>query len=398
MYKRFSMIDVVKSLKMTKKKDKSERLKLLNELKLITATEDIYRLWSDVITNAAHGELYNPDTNLKFNARLDWNPESCMLTREFFKFLGNLSYQELGKLAKYILNIPYAKRKHPYPKVTIKAITKVLDGHYTTKDWVERRKRKQVAVRELHRLDPSLGHMNSANEIITTNWQRFKDERCITRATMDVLLERLGEYFYSESKQTRARSKTTEELDPEAFEFFKLFLEHKNSFVRPSASGFYQSYDIIKNEFLDWPREAYSGTSLPKMALGLIDFQNLPGIDNKDSSTINCPFFVEVMTAFSAAKKPSFDEVSSWLFISGDEKENSQVLHFIESHEVLNKYGIQCRSTKTQVNPSSALNRTKHHQSNPSNVLGILDSILSKRVCVFTSKSLLTWSNRILPL
>ena len=57
-----------------------------------------------------------------------------------------------------------------------------------------------------------------------------------------------------------------------------------------------------------------------------------------------------------------------------------------------------CRSTKTQVNPSSALNRTKHHQSNPSNVPGILDSILYKRVCVYTSKSLLTWSNRILPL
>ena len=73
---------------------------------------------------------------------------------------------------------------------------------------------------------------------------------------MDVLLERPGEHFYSESKQTRARSKTTEELDPEAFEFFKLFLEHKNSFVRPNASGFYRSYDIIENEFLDWPREA----------------------------------------------------------------------------------------------------------------------------------------------
>ena len=158
---------------------------------------------------------------------------------------------------------------------------------------------------------------------------------------MDVLLERPREYFYSESKQTRAKSKTTEELDPEAFEFFKLFLEYKNSFVRPSASGFYRSYNIIENEFLDWPREAYSGTSLRKMALSLIDFRNLPGVDNKDSSTINCPFFMEVMTAFSAAKKPSFDEVSSWLFISGDEKDNSQVLHFIESHEVLNKYGIQ---------------------------------------------------------
>ena len=36
--------------------------------------------------------------------------------------------------------------------------------------------------------------------------------------------------------------------------------------------------------------------------------------------------------------------------------------------------GAACCSTKTQANPSSALERTKHHQSNPSNVLGILGS------------------------
>ena len=33
-----------------------------------------------------------------------------------------------------------------------------------------------------------------------------------------------------------------------------------------------------------------------------------------------------------------------------------------------------CRSTKTQVNPSSALKRTKHHQSDPSNIPEILGS------------------------
>ena len=47
-----------------------------------------------------------------------------------------------------------------------------------------------------------------------------------------------------------------------------------------------------------------------------------------------------------------------------------------------------CRSTKTQVNPSSALNRTKHHQSNPSNVPRILDSNLSGRACIHSSKIL----------
>ena len=53
------------------------------------------------------------------------------------------------------------------------------------------------------------------------------------------------------------------------------------------------------------------------------------------------------------------------------------------------------RSTKTQVIPSSALNRTKHHQSNPSNIPGILYSTLPKRGCIYASKSLITRSNRI---
>ena len=56
---------------------------------------------------------------------------------------------------------------------------------------------------------------------------------------------------------------------------------------------------------------------------------------------------------------------------------------------------VKCRSTKTQVNPSSALNRTKHHQNNPSNVPGTLDSNLSKRARICTSKSFFALSNRI---
>jgi len=98
------MIDVNKNLKLSKTKDKKEKLKLTNELKLITAPNDIYNLWKEVITTTAHKELFNPNTDKLFNARLDWNPENCMLTHEYFKFLGNLNYDELGKLARYILN------------------------------------------------------------------------------------------------------------------------------------------------------------------------------------------------------------------------------------------------------------------------------------------------------
>ena len=40
----------------------------------------------------------------------------------------------------------------------------------------------------------------------------------------------------------------------------------------------------------------------------------------------------------------------------------------------LNHEVSDCRSTETQVDPSSALKRTKHHQSDPSNIPRILSS------------------------
>ena len=138
MLKRFSLIEVNKSLKISKTKAREEKLKLTNKLRLITAPDDVYKLWSEVTSAATHGELLNPDTDKMFNARQDWNPENCMLNYEFFKHLGNLSYDELSKLAKHLLNHSSEKRSHSYPKVTVKKISSVHDDCYTTAKWVER--------------------------------------------------------------------------------------------------------------------------------------------------------------------------------------------------------------------------------------------------------------------
>ena len=69
---RFSMIGVNKSLRISKTKGAVEKLKLINELKIITAPEEIYNLWSEVISSVVHGELYNPDTGAKFNEKENW--------------------------------------------------------------------------------------------------------------------------------------------------------------------------------------------------------------------------------------------------------------------------------------------------------------------------------------
>ena len=141
---RFSMIDVNKSLRILETKGAKEKLKLINELKIIVASIEIYNLWSEVISSAAHGELYNPDTSAKFNEKENWKKESCMLSHEYFKWLGNLSLKDLERLARHLLNQSGEKRKFSYPKVTIKSISSVLESGYSTKEWVERRKRKQL--------------------------------------------------------------------------------------------------------------------------------------------------------------------------------------------------------------------------------------------------------------
>ena len=66
---RFAMIDVSKSLHFSQSKNAEEKLKLVNELKIITAPENVYNLWSEVISVVAHGELINPDTLEKFNQK-----------------------------------------------------------------------------------------------------------------------------------------------------------------------------------------------------------------------------------------------------------------------------------------------------------------------------------------
>ena len=68
---------------------------------------------------------------------------------------------------------------------------------------------------------------------------------------MDVLLDRPGEAYYGKAKLVSQKNKTCVELSPQAFEFFNVFLKHKNDFKKPSAMGFYCSYNNNSNVFKD---------------------------------------------------------------------------------------------------------------------------------------------------
>ena len=132
---------------------------------------------------------------LKFNEMRGWKPETGNLSHEFFRWLGNLFFEDLVKLAKHILNHDTGKQNLRYPKVTIKAISSVLESCHTAKEWAERRKQKYLVKRELHILDPTLDLLNAFNEINDEKWKEFKRDRYIMSATMNVLLEQPGDDY-----------------------------------------------------------------------------------------------------------------------------------------------------------------------------------------------------------
>ena len=190
-------------------------------------------------------------------------------------------------------------------------------------------------MKELHAIDPSLGLLNPKNEIVSENWKKFKKERFFLSVTMDVLLDRLGEAYFGQTKSMHAKNKTCSELSKDAFEFFKSFIKHKSEFKKPTAHGHYRPYEWSWNVHNEWLAKVWNADSCKRLALGVIDFQSLPGIEKKESSTVDNPFFIEVLSSMQKTKKPSLQDVLSWLFICGDEKEQAQAVNFVENNDIL---------------------------------------------------------------
>ena len=162
----------------------------------------------------------------KFNKKPNWKPEDGAINREFFKWLGNLSENDLKKLAIHILNCSNDKRIYSYPKVTIKGISSVLPSCYTAKEWIERQKRKMLVKKELNIINHELGLFNAAESLRPKKWKFFKRNN-ITTATMNVFLEQPGEEYFGQAKKIRNKNRKAIDLSPYAVEFFKVFLQKR---------------------------------------------------------------------------------------------------------------------------------------------------------------------------
>ena len=92
-------------------------------MKIITSSDDTFKLWQEVISCVAQGDLIDVDSKelTKFKDHKNFEPEKDgVRTWEFFKFLGNLSEADHAKLCRYILNWSGPSKKLPHSKVVVK--------------------------------------------------------------------------------------------------------------------------------------------------------------------------------------------------------------------------------------------------------------------------------------
>jgi hypothetical protein len=284
----FAAIDVKRTQSLIKRgKTPEAALDVHNEIKIITSDDSTFALWSKVIASHSHGELLDPETNplKKFKENKNWRPEKeGVLNREFFKWLGNLTEADHRKFCKHILNRSGESHVYAYPKVTMKMISSVLIGCYSAKDWIERRKRKQLVRKELHNLKPRLQLFSTNGEFSRTNWKTFKRNYNVTSATMQVLLEAPGEEFFSGAKQTCNKNRAIEELSPYAKQFFKVFLKQKKDFRKPAGRAYFRPYSGLNTRLGPLPENSWE-TVAHALVLGIIDFRRVPNFTQVSKTT-----------------------------------------------------------------------------------------------------------------
>lgn len=257
---RFSMINVAKHQKEMEKKGGKKLLTLTNEVKIITFPDPLWKLWAEVIASVAQGDLVDPDSKSyeKFKDKKDFVPDKDLtLSREFFKFLGNLLETDHEKLCKHILNESGTSWRLIYPKVVLKQSKAMKEDCYTVKDYVERRKCKSIAQLQLHLTDPELG-IYDGDVFNVPVWKQFKKEYHVTKASKRVLLEwGVPDFYYANAKATMHRNSTCEEISPYAKEFLRVFLEERKKF-KPSTAHVYTRFFTRKPPMMltPWSEES----------------------------------------------------------------------------------------------------------------------------------------------
>jgi hypothetical protein len=339
---RFALIDVKRAQKLLKGSSSTtkEGLNIQNELKIICAPNDVYDVWSELISAHSQGELIDPDSGKKMRELGKWKPGDGTISREFFKWLGNLNYAQLKRLAEHLLNKPDPKRTLAYPKVTMKQVKGVHLDCYSAMDWLERCKRKTIVKRHIHNLRPDLMLISSSGEFKKESWKKFKEDFQITPATLNVLLSAPGEEFFSQAKMPHNKNKSLEQLSPYAASFFNVFLANKGKFQVPKGRANFRAYNLEQDLIGEWHGDSWTASTAQRIKVGIMDFRNFPGAQDVATSSSAAPYFYNILRVLKSITDPKVTEIPVWVWICGSREAEAKIKNHLDGCEFGKNYSI----------------------------------------------------------
>lgn len=234
------------------------------------------------------------------------------------------------------------------------------------KDWIERRKRKQLVRLELNIIDPKFGLFHSNSDFRPQKWKKFKDDYSITSATMRVLTEAPGDYFFSERKQISSKNKDINEISPYAKAVLEFFLKTKKNFQKPVGRAYMRPYDVVSNVLGKWPNLRWE-EGRDDLSLGIIDFRRVPNFTSSAESSIKKPYFESFIETLEKQSAPGMTDPPAWVWICGDKHATSQIVHYTQE-KLLSKYHVVYSDLRVPCPNERLEDRSTSHRSSKAKV------------------------------
>ena len=301
-------------------------------MKIITSSNDTFKLWQEVILCVAR-DLIDVDSKelTKFKDHKNFEPEKDgVLTREFFKFLGNLFEVDHAKLFRYILNRLGPSQKLPHSKVVVKQPTTVVEYCYSMKEWIEHRKKKTTVRFQLHLIRPDLDLYTDGNkQFVQTPLKNFKKDFHVNKASIHMLLDwGPTDLYYTNQKQTQHWNTPCEDLSPYAKQFFTIFLNQRARFEPSEGSFYFSAFKVNSLMFGSWILDLWSSIGRDSK-IGVIALYCILRVQTRSTASVEKLYFEKFMKLICKHGKPMLTDLPAWFFICGDEDMYLQVKAFL---------------------------------------------------------------------
>jgi hypothetical protein len=232
------------------------------------------------------------------------------LAREFFKYLGHFTDDDLKVFVQHLLR-KTPGRSYSYLKVTVHKTSKVYIFYYSAAEWVERRKKKMIVLQEFDALDSTLEFTRADGVVNNEKWKEWKKTHAVYVATWNVLLCIIPAAYFAKHLTNEGKVKRAcefQEKFPEVLHFLRNFLRLKNNFSVSSGSAKFRTLKRDSLEFgRDWTYELGK-----RLSFAVLDLRDTPGHSAPEDHVRN-PHFSLFFTALHSLKTPSILKPAMWL-------------------------------------------------------------------------------------